>query len=130
MDVPIFTYIHQNVKRKQNLSQIKVSLINYRFLCTAQVLKRKQIISNIFVHRKYSFKHLNNYFRLHVCLSFRTYIRTYVCHTFIFFDFLQLFHKMLLIQVAWHVLRMKNMHPGSSSDPSGTAGAGAKLKCV
>ena len=79
-------------------------------------------------------QHLNNYFRLHVCLSFRTSVRTYVRpsirHTFIFLEFLQLFHKMSQIKVAWHVLRMKNMHPGSSSDPSGTAAAKAKPRCV
>ena len=82
--------------------------------------------------------YLNNYFRLHVCLSFRTSVRpylrmsvrSYVRHTFIFFDFLQLFHKMSLIKVAWHVLRVKNMHLGSPSDPSGTAAAEAKPRCV
>ena len=83
------------------------------------------------IHRN---AYLNDYFRLHVCLSFRTSVRPsvrpYVRHTFIFFDFLQLFHKMSLIKVAWHVLRMKNMHPGSSSDPSGTAATEAKPRCV
>ena len=73
---------------------------------------------------------LNNYFRLHLCLSFRTSVRTSVRHTFIFFYFLQLFHKMSLIKVAWHVLRVKNMHPGSPSVPSGNAAAEAKLRCV
>ena len=34
-----------------------------------------------------SFHNLNNYFRLHVCLSFRTYVRPSVRHTFIFFQF-------------------------------------------
>ena len=28
---------------------------------------------------------------------------------------------MSLIKVVWYVLRVKNMHPGSPSDPSGTA---------
>ena len=77
-----------------------------------------------------SFYNLNNYSRLHVCLSFRTYVRLSVRHTFIFFDFLQSFHKMSHIKVAWHVLRVKDMHPGSPSDPSGTAAAEAKPRCV
>ena len=59
-----------------------------------------------------------------------TSVRPSVRHTFIFFDFLQSFHKMSLIKVAWHVLREKNMHPGSPSDPSGTAAAEAKPRCV
>ena len=63
--------------------------------------------------------YLNNYFRLHVCLSFRKSIRPYVRTShFHFFDFLQLFHKMSLIKNAWHVLRVKDMHLGSPSDPS------------
>ena len=37
---------------------------------------------------------------------------------------------MSLIKVAWYVLRVKNMHPGSPSDPSGTAAAEAKPRCV
>ena len=83
--------------------------------------------------------HLNNYFRLHVCLSFRTSVRPYLRTSvrpsvrtshFHFFYFLQLFHKMSLIKVAWHVLRMIDMHPGSSSDPSGTAAAEAKPRYV
>ena len=38
--------------------------------------------------------------------------------------------KISLIKVGWHVLRVKNMHPGSPSDPSGTAAAEAKQRCV
>ena len=37
---------------------------------------------------------------------------------------------MSLIKVAWYVLRVKNMHPWSPSDPSGTAVAEAKPRCV
>ena len=37
---------------------------------------------------------------------------------------------MSIIKVAWYVLRVKNMHPGSPSDPSGTAAAEAKPRCV
>ena len=37
---------------------------------------------------------------------------------------------MSLIKVVWYVLRVKNMHPGSPSDPSGTAAAEAKRRCV
>ena len=37
---------------------------------------------------------------------------------------------MSLIKVAWYVLRVKNMHPWSPSDPSGTADAQAKPRCV
>ena len=34
------------------------------------------------------------------------------------------------IKVAWYVLREKNMHPWSLSDPSGTSAAEAKPRCV
>ena len=37
---------------------------------------------------------------------------------------------MSLTKVVWYVLRVKNMHPGSPSDPSGTAAAEAKPRCV
>ena len=74
--------------------------------------------------------HLDNYFGLHACLSFRPSIRQSVRHTFIFFHFLQSFHKITLIKVAWHVVRVKNMHLGSPSDPSGTAAAEAKPRRV
>ena len=37
---------------------------------------------------------------------------------------------MSIIKVAWYVLRVKNMHPGSPSDPSGTAAAEAKPRYV
>ena len=37
---------------------------------------------------------------------------------------------MSLIKVVWYVLRVKNMHPGSPSDPSGTAPTEAKPRCV
>ena len=45
-------------------------------------------------------------------------------------QFLQSYHKMSLIKVAWHVLRVKNMHPGSPSDPSRTAAAQAKPRSI
>ena len=37
---------------------------------------------------------------------------------------------MQLIKVAWYVFRVKNMHPRSPSDPSWTATAEAKPRCV
>ena len=37
---------------------------------------------------------------------------------------------MSLIKVVFYVLRVKNMHPRSPSDPSGTAAAEAKPRCV
>ena len=37
---------------------------------------------------------------------------------------------MSLIKVVCYVLRVKNMHPRSPSDPSGTAAAEAKPRCV
>ena len=46
------------------------------------------------------------------------------------FQFLQSYHKMSQIKVAWYVLRVKNMHLGSPSDPSRTATAKAKPRCV
>ena len=45
-------------------------------------------------------------------------------------QFLQWDDKMALIKVAWYVSRVKNMHPWSPSDPSGTAAAEAKPRCV
>ena len=53
----------------------------------------------------FMFKNLNNYFRLHVCLSFRTYVRPYVT----LYNF-KSYRKMSLIKVSWYVLRVKNMH--------------------
>ena len=37
---------------------------------------------------------------------------------------------MSLIKVVWYVLKVKNSHPGSPSDPNGTAAAEAKPRCV
>ena len=37
---------------------------------------------------------------------------------------------MSLIKVVWYVFRVKNMHPGSPSDPSETAAAEAKPRYV
>ena len=37
---------------------------------------------------------------------------------------------MSLTKDAWYVLGVKNMHPGSPSDPSRTAAAGVKPRCV
>ena len=37
---------------------------------------------------------------------------------------------MSLIKVVWYVVRVKNMHPGSPSDPSGTTAAEAKRRYV
>ena len=42
--------------------------------------------------------------------------------------FLKSYHKMSLIKVAWCVSSMKNMHPGSSSDPSWTTAEQGKTK--
>ena len=80
-------------------------------------------IDNTFLH----VLHLNNYFNFHVRLSFRPSV---LRPSEIFFQFLQAYHKMSIIKVAWYVLRVKNMHPGSPSDPSGTAAAEAKPRCV
>ena len=40
------------------------------------------------------------------------------------------YYKMSLIKVVWYLLRVKYMHPGSPSDPSGTAAAEAKPRYV
>ena len=37
---------------------------------------------------------------------------------------------MSLIKVAWYVLRVKNVHPGSPSDPSGTTAAEGKPRYI
>ena len=47
-----------------------------------------------------------------------------------YLQFLQQYDKMSLIKVVWYVLRVKNMHAGSPSDPSGTAAAKAKPRCI
>ena len=39
-------------------------------------------------------------------------------------------NKISLIKVTWYVLRVKNMHPGSPSDPSQTASAKANPRLV
>ena len=54
--------------------------------------------------------HLNNYFRHHVCLSFRTYTRPSV-HTshFNFFPIPPVVSDIVKIKVAWHMLRVKKM---------------------
>ena len=52
--------------------------------------------------------HLDNYLRLHVCLSFRMCIRLFVTLQ----DF-KMYHKMSLVKVPWFVLGKKNMHFGS-----------------
>lgn len=44
------------------------------------------------------------------------------CVIFSNFQFLQLDHKMLLIEVTWYVLRVKNMRSGPPSDPLGLWG--------
>ena len=57
--------------------------------------------------------HLNNYFRLHVCLSFRPSVRPSVT----LYDF-KSYHKMSLIKVSWYVIRVKNMHLKKLKSPS------------
>ena len=58
---------------------------------------------------------LNNYFNFHVFLSIQSSIRPCVCQNQLYF--LHLHNKMLQIKVAWYVLRVKNIHSGSSLDP-------------
>ena len=74
-------------------------------------------------------KNLNNYFDFHVCLSFRL-LRASVRLSENYLQFLQKYNKMSLIKVAWYVSCVKNMHFGSPSDPSQTAAAEAKPRCV
>ena len=57
--------------------------------------------------------HLNNYFRLHVCLSIRS------CVTLN--NFMSYF-KMLILKVPLVCVRMKNVHFSSPSDPWGPSG--------
>ena len=78
--------------------------------------------------------HLNNYFDFHVCLSIRvcvclfvrSFVRSFVCpkknH------FLKSNHKISLIKVTWCVSSVKNMYPGSSSDPSWPTAEQGKAK--
>ena len=58
---------------------------------------------------------LNNYFRLHICLSFRQSVGRFV--TLYNFPFLQLYHKMWLIKVAWHAIRVKTCIFGHPATP-------------
>ena len=58
--------------------------------------------------------HLHNYFKLYICPSLQRRRRPVTLSNF---QFLQSIHKMSVIKVAWHVLRVKNIHSGSLSDP-------------
>ena len=74
--------------------------------------------------------YLNNYFNFHVCLSIRVCVS--VCLRVGVsakkFPFLKWYHKVSLIKVAWCMSSMKNMHPGSPSDPSWTAAEQGEAK--
>ena len=56
--------------------------------------------------------YLNNYFNFHFCLSIHSFVRVSENQL----QFLQSLHKMSLLKVAWHVLRVKSVHSGSPSD--------------
>ena len=48
----------------------------------ADVANIANVIADNFADIKIIVEYLNNYFRLHVCLSFRTYVRPYVTLSF------------------------------------------------
>ena len=73
------------------------------------------------------YANLHNYLNLHVCPSL---LRLSSVGVPTHLTILQLDRKMSLIKVAWYVLRVKNIHFGSPSDPSQTAAAEAKLRYV
>ena len=77
-------------------------------------------------HGLWSF-YLNNYFDFHVCLSIRLSVRLFVRKPA---QFSAVVSQNVTKKVAWYVLRMKNMHPSSPSDPSRTATTEAKPRCV
>ena len=64
--------------------------------------------------------YLHNYFNLHICPSLRrpssVPSRPVPLPSF---QFLQAYEKVSLIKVAWHVLRVKNIHSWSPPDPLG-----------
>ena len=64
---------------------------------------------------------LNIYFKFYVCLYIHHSVFPFVCVSENFLYFLQLCRKMSQIKDGWYVLRVKNMHPVSPSDPSCTA---------
>ena len=83
------------------------------------------ILLGLFYLQKLHLINLNNYFNIQVCPSVSIHLIRLSS-----FQFLQLYHKLSLIKVAWCVLRVKNMHLGSPSDPSWTAAAEAKPRYV
>ena len=64
---------------------------------------------------------LHNYFNIHVCPSLRrpSSVRPSRPVPLPSFQFLQAYEKVSLIKVAWHVLRVKNIHSWSPPDPLG-----------
>ena len=63
------------------------------------------------------------HFRTSICITISTFTSVHLSApshpVTLTYKFLQSYYKMMLIKVTWHVLRVKNMHSGPSSDPCG-----------
>ena len=75
---------------------------------------------------KSAFLNLPDDFDHHACLSLCVSILACMGLSIIIYDiqFLQVYHKVRPIKVAWCSLRVKNMHIGAASDPPGLRGKG------
>ena len=76
---------------------------------------------NLNLMKKHLLHHLHNYFNIHVCPSLRrpSVVRPSRPVPLPSFQFLQAYEKVSLIKVAWHVLRVKNIHSWSPPDTLG-----------
>ena len=71
---------------------------------------------------------LHTYFNLHVCPSVRR--QQCLSRRSVLHPIPAIVSQNVTNKVVWYVLIVKNMHPGSPPDPSGTAAAEAKPRCV
>ena len=65
----------------------------------------------------YGIMDITIYFNIHVCLSIRCRWHRHVPLSS--FQFLQAYDKVSLIKVGWYVVRVKNIHSWSPTDPLG-----------
>lgn len=68
-------------------------------------------------HSQVFLANLNNYFKLHICLSIRVSTLLSFCVTENQLQFLQLYQKILQIEVSWYGFRVKNMDLQSCLGP-------------
>ena len=87
---------------------------------TSGALMRWQVLRK-FWHLMVARVKFSRFLFLYITILSFTSLHPCVCQSITLYDFqfLQLYHKVRLIKVAWYWLRVKNMHFGSSSEPSG-----------